>query len=255
MPRKPREFSETNIYHIILRGNDKTDIFYEDQDRYVFLERVEETKKKFNYEIFSYCLMNNHIHMIIRVKNNFLSKAIQSLAVRYSAYFNKKFNRTGHLFQNRFFSKKVENLNYFLTVCKYIHRNPEKANIAKTENYKWSSYKEYVGKEKIINKNVLMHYFGDSIEEFKNYTLINDDKEQLYNFAEFELIKKLSEEDVRNLIIQKFSLKNASDVSLLEKDKRDEILMSLKELKGTSLAQIARITKMTPYYIKNIWEN
>ncbi len=253
MPRKPRKFSETDIYHIILRGNDKSDIFYDDQDRYIFLDIIEETKKKFNYEVYAFCLMTNHIHMIIKVKDDFLSKAIQSLELRYSLYFNKKLNRSGHLFENRFFSKQVENLNYFLTVCKYVHRNPEKANIEKTENYKWSSFAEYNGKERIINKNVLLHYFGNSIDEFKKYTLINDDKEQLYDFSEFELIGRLSEEDVGNIIVQKFELKNASDVSLLEKEKRDEILVSLKELKGTSLAQISRITRVTSYYIKKIW--
>ena len=229
MPRRPRDFSKTDIYHVILRGNDKCDIFYEDQDRYVFLDRVEETKKKFNYEIYTYCLMDNHVHMVIRVKDNFLSKSMQSLEVRYSSYFNKKFNRTGHLFQNRFFSKKVENLNYFLTVCKYIHRNPEKANMEKTENYKWSSYQEYVGKEKIIDKSVLLYYFGDNMEEFEKFTLINDDKEQI-------------------------DLKNASDVSLLEKEKMKEVLKQLKNLQGTSLSQISRVTRITPYYIKKIWE-
>ena len=254
MSKKIREFRETDIYHIILRGNDKSDIFYDSQDRLVFLEKIQETKKKFNYEVYTYSLMDNHVHLIIKVKSDFLSKAIQSLEIRYSAYFNKKFNRCGHLFQNRFFSKKIENLDYFLTVCKYVHRNPEKANMEKTENYKWSSFGEYVGKEKIINKSVLLHYFNDSVEEFKKYTLMNDDKEQLYHFSEFELRDRLSEEEVGNIIAQKFGLENASDVSLLEKEKRDEILIKLKELKGTSMAQIARITKVTPYYVRTIWK-
>ena len=253
MPRKPREFSSTNIYHIILRGNDKSDIFYDTQDRYVFLNIIKETKEKFNCEVYSYCLMSNHIHMIIKVKSNFLSKAIQSLGIKYSAYFNKKFNRRGHLFENRFFSKKVENLNYFLTVCKYVHRNPEKANIERTEVYRWSSYKEYIGTEKIIDSKVLLHYFKDDIEEFKRYTLKNDDKEQLYNFSEFELIKRLSEEEVSNIIVQKFNLKRPSDVSILEKERKDEILINLKELQGSSLAQVSRITKVTEYYIRKIW--
>ena len=253
MPRKLREFSTTNIYHVILKGNDKSDTFYEDQDRYVFLDRIKETKNKFKYKIYAYCLMSNHVHIIIKVKDDFLSKSIQSLEIRYTSYFNKKYNRSGHLFQNRFFSKRIENLNYFLTVCKYIHRNPEKANMERTENYKWSSYKEYIGREKIIDKKVLLHYFNNNIEEFKEYTLKNDDKEQIYNLSEFELIKRLSEEEVANIITQRFDLKNASDISLLESQKRDEILLNLKELQGTTLNQIARITKLTPYYIKKIW--
>ena len=113
---------------------------------------------------------------------------------------------------------------------------------------------ECVGKERLIDKKMLLHYF-DSIDEFKKYTLENDDREQLYNYSEFELITKLSEDEVSNIIKQKFDLKNASDVSLLGKEQMNYIISSLKDLKGTSLAQIARITKVTPYYIKKIWND
>ena len=254
MPRKSREISSTGIYHIIMRGNDRNDIFYDNQDRYVFLNILKETKERFKFEIYSYCLMNNHIHIVFRIKDEFLSKAMQSLEIRYSAYFNKKINRNGHLFQNRFFSKKIENLSYFLTVCKYVHRNPEKAKIDSTENYKWSSFREYIGKEKIINKAVLLHYYEDDIEMFKKYTLDNDDKEQLYNLAEFELKRKLTEEEVAKIIVDKFNLKNVGDIGLMDENQGKEIILSLKELKGTSLAQIARVTRCTEYFIKKIWK-
>ena len=219
-----------------------------------FLNILKETKERFKFEIYSYCLMNNHIHIVFRIKDEFLSKAMQSLEIRYSAYFNKKISRNGHLFQNRFFSKKIENLSYFLTVCKYVHRNPEKAKIDSTENYKWSSFREYIGKEKIINKAVLLHYYEDDIEMFKKYTLDNDDKEQLYNLAEFELKRKLTEEEVARIIVDKFNLKNVGDIGLMDENQGKEIILSLKELKGTSLAQIARVTRCTEYFIKKIWK-
>ena len=253
LARMLREFSETDIYHLILRGNDRSDIFYEDQDRYVFLDKLEETKEKFKFQIYTYCLMNNHIHLNIKVEDEFLSKSMQSLELRYLSYFKKKYNRSGHLFEGRFFSKKIENLDYFLTVTKYIHRNPEKAGMEKTENYKWSSFQEYIGKEKYINKKVLMHYFNNNIEEFKKYTLKNDDKAHIYDYAELELIKKLSDEEVADIIKGKFNLKNARDVSLLPKEEIDIILRSIKNIKGTSIAQISRITKILPYYIRKIW--
>ena len=253
LAKKQREFSSTDMYHIILRGNDKNDIFYDNQDRKMFLKIMEITKEKFKYSIYSYCLMNNHIHMVIKIKDEFLSKALQSLEIRYSAYFNKKTNRTGHLFQNRFFSKKIEDLNYFLTVCKYIHRNPEKANIEKTQNYQWSSFLEYIGKEKYIDKDILMYYFDNDIENFKKYTLQNDDKEQLYNLSEFEIKRNLSEEELIEIIKKKFDLKNASDVSIIQEEEKEKILLSLKELKSTSIAQISRVTKVTEYFIKKLW--
>lgn len=253
MPRKRREFSLTGVYHVIFRGNGKSDIFYDDEDRFVFLDRVKDTMKKYNYEIYSYCLMSNHVHLVIRVKDEILSKSIQNLEVRYSVYFNKKYNRSGHLFQSRFFSQKVENLNYFLTLCKYVHRNPEKAGIEDTGKYRWSSFKEYLNKETIINKKILLHYYNDDIDELKNHTLTNNDLEDIYNYSEYELISKLSDGELSEIISKKFELKNASDISELSKDSRDKIIKDLKEIKGTGITQISRVTRISSYYIKKMW--
>ena len=254
MPRKAREYSSTGIYHIVVRGNDRSDLFYEDQDRYVFLDRLMEVKEKYNFEIYSYCLMSNHIHNIIKIKEEFLSKAMQSLEISYSSYIKKKYNRSGYLFENRFFSKRIESLEYFLTACKYIHRNPEKANIEKTEKYKWSSYHEYVGIEKIINKDILLHYYNNNVNEFREDTLLNDDVEILNKLAEYELFCKLPEDELIKIINKKFELNNPSDISLFEKEKKDYILKKLKQISGTSINQLSRVTKITPYYIKKVWE-
>ena len=179
---------------------------------------------------------------------------MQSLEIRYSAYFNKKINRNGHLFQNRFFSKKIENLSYFLTVCKYVHRNPEKAKIDSTENYKWSSFREYIGKEKIINKAVLLHYYEDDIEMLKKYTLDNDNKEQLYNLAEFEIKRKLTEEEITKIIMEKWGLNNISDILDMSNEKKKDIVKSLKDIKGTNRHQLSRVMRLSDYFIKNVWE-
>ena len=149
MSRPLRTFSNSKIYHIILKGINNQDIFLYDSDKVFFLNQLLFTKNQFNYQIYSYCLMDNHIHLVIRIEDEFLSKAMQSLSIRYSQYFNYKYERTGPFFQNRFKSKNVENLKYFLEVCRYIHRNPEKAKMSKTEDYDWSSYKEYIGNSKI----------------------------------------------------------------------------------------------------------
>lgn len=90
MPRLPREYNEIKVYHVILRGIDKQDIFFEDKDRYKFLEIIKETKIKYDYEVYAYCLMDNHVHIIIYDKTNLLSKIMQSIEISYSIYFNKK---------------------------------------------------------------------------------------------------------------------------------------------------------------------
>lgn len=113
MSRQPRKFSYSQIYHIILKGIDGHDIFYDNNDKNFFLKQILTTKQTFNYIVYSYCLMSNHVHLVIKCKNELLSKAIQSLSIRYVSYFNKKYERTGHLFQGRFKSKSVENQKYF----------------------------------------------------------------------------------------------------------------------------------------------
>ena len=135
MARGLRIFSNSKVYHIILKGIDNQNIFYDDQDRRVFLKDLLITKKDYDYKIYSYCLMSNHVHMVIRIEKEFLSKAMQSLMVRYVHYFNTKYKRVGALVQDRFKSKNIENEKYFLDVCRYVHRNPENAGISKTEEY------------------------------------------------------------------------------------------------------------------------
>ena len=170
MSKYIREFSNSKIYHIIIKGIDESTIFYDDEDRNVFLNKLKVTKKKFKYKILAYCLMNNHVHLVISIENENLSKGIQSLIIRYASYFNRKYDRKGPFVQNRFNSKKVESQRYFLEVCRYVHRTPEKAGIEKTDKYRWSSYHEYIGKEKIIDKRFLMHYLGNDINNFTEYT-------------------------------------------------------------------------------------
>ena len=91
MPRPPRLYSHSKVYHIILKGIDDQDIFYDERDREFFLKQISITKTEFNYMLYSYCLMSNHVHMVIRCPNIFLSKCVQSLLIRYVYYFNKKF--------------------------------------------------------------------------------------------------------------------------------------------------------------------
>lgn len=148
MPRISRQKSTTKVYHVILRGNAKQDIFLDKQDFGKFLKEICNTKEKYQYELYAYCLMTNHVHLILHDKNDNLSKVLQSLTISYSSYWNKKYERVGHLFQNRFLSKNVETAEYLKNLCRYIHQNPVRAGIADIDKYPWSSYQEYTKKVK-----------------------------------------------------------------------------------------------------------
>lgn len=257
MPRKPRKFGKSKTYHIILKGIDNQEIFYDNQDRQVFLKHLLTTKKEYIYNLYAYCLMDNHVHMVIKSENEILSKAMQSLMVRYVQYFNKKYKRIGPLVQSRFKSKNVENQRYFLEVCRYVHRNPENAGFSKTEDYEWSSYKEYIGKEKNVDKNVLLHYFDNDINNFIEYTIKNNKNTEMEEFAEFEVIEKLTDGQVSNFIMKMFDMKEVGEISTYFKNKTKEELkkdiQKIRRIKGTNKTQVARIIRISRWLMDKLW--
>lgn len=94
MPRIQRKLGYTKVYHAIIRGIDKQDIFFESKDYQYFLKILKETKEKYQYDVYAYCLMNNHVHLVIFDKKDEISKIMQTIEIRYSIYFNKKYERT-----------------------------------------------------------------------------------------------------------------------------------------------------------------
>ena len=257
MTKRRRIHSNSKIYHIIIKGIDNQDIFYDDQDRRVFLKKLLLTKEAYDNKIYAYCLMDNHVHMVIRIEKEFLSKAIQTLMIRYVQYFNKKYDRTGTLVQNRFKSKNVENQRYFLEVCRYVHRNPENAGFAKTDQYKWSSYQEYFKKSEIVDKEILLHYFNNDIKEFVNFTNKCDDYENLKEFAEYEIIGKLKDEDVLKIIMKIFDINDVRDVPSFFKNRQREQLEhdihKIKSIKGTNKTQVARLIRRDRKTVEKFW--
>ena len=256
MTRPIREFSNSNLYHIIIKGNNDSLIFYDDIDRNVFLDRINLTKEEFKYKVYAYCLMSNHIHMVIDVSKENLSKAIQSLTIRYVSYFNKKYDRKGTFVQERFKSKNIENQRYFLEVCRYVHRNPEKAGIEKTSQYKWSSYREYVGKEKVIERRTLMYYLNNNIEEFIKYTNKTENIEEIMNYADFELSTQLNDDEVVGIILKKLNLNSISEVTNFFRQKENlKEIKELKDIKKISQRQLSRIIGVNKKIIAKYWKD
>lgn len=157
--RDYKQFGQGGYYHIYNRGNNKQDIFLDEEDRKCFLFRIREAlypeyasgrRKPLpigSFTLLTYCLMPNHFHLLIR--QNLLtpvSEFIKKLCTGYSKYFNKKHDRVGHLFQDQFKAILIPNDSYLMWVSAYIHQNPKVAGLVeKAEEYSWSSYKDYIG--------------------------------------------------------------------------------------------------------------
>lgn len=161
--RTRRKYSPTEMYHIVIRGVNKQNIFFSKEDKIFFLALMYKYSKKLEIKIHAYCLMENHVHFLISAKDKKLSSFMQVLTSVYARFFNKKYDRIGHLFQNRFASEIILDENYYKIVLRYILLNPEKAKICKYSDYKWSSYKQFTRKNSLYTK-LIFSYFKNIVE-------------------------------------------------------------------------------------------
>jgi REP element-mobilizing transposase RayT len=164
MSTKARIWYPNTVYHITARGIRKADIFKENEDfqKYMYLMKNTLEYFKNEYNIVCYCLMDNHIHIMIETKDIHYKYYITRVNSMYAKYFNSKYDYVGNLFQGRYFSGIINNQLHILVVSRYIHLNPVKANMVNVaEEYKWSSYSMYIGekKEKLINSKSVLDYF------------------------------------------------------------------------------------------------
>lgn len=192
-------FSMTNIKrpwvegatcHVTARGNHRNDIFRDEEDFQYYLTVIEEALQyyaHFNYRIVSYCLMDNHVHLMIKTDTKPLWYLISRVHSIYTRYFNKKYNYIGHLFQDRYFSDIIEDDKQMLETSRYIHLNPVRAKMVEVpQEYKWSSYSMLIGEEdeNFIHSSVILNYFK------------NDKRHELYKaFVEAKLKKSFKEEE------------------------------------------------------------
>ncbi|MDD3006753.1 MAG: transposase [Candidatus Pacebacteria bacterium] len=173
---KYKQSAQGAYYHLYNRGNQKKDIFLDEKDYEFYLRKMTEASKKYSFAIISYCLMPNHIHLIVRQDKEYPpAKFISSVHTSYAAVFNKKYKTVGHLFQDRFKQKIIENDDYMRNLIAYVHLNPVKAGICNfPKEYKWSSHMEYAktgiikDSDGLCDRGLIEEYGmkGETFEEF-----------------------------------------------------------------------------------------
>ncbi len=173
MARKPRIHYPGAFYHVMLRGNGGQDIFCSDSDLIRFNLLLQEGVERYQHRIHAFCLMRNHVHLVIQVSQVSLSRIMQNVSFRYTRHFNKHQNRMGHLFQGRYKALLVDSDNYLLELVRYIHCNPIRSGIVgKLDDYPWSSHTAYIGKTVIpwlTIKLVLTQFANNTNKAIKSY--------------------------------------------------------------------------------------
>jgi putative transposase len=241
--RKPREKSSSGIYHIILRGINRQSIFEDEEDRLKFLEVLAKCKEISQCRIFAYCLMDNHVHVLLQEARESISMTIQRVSSSYVIWYNGKHDRCGHLFQERFVSEPVESESYFLTVLRFIHQNPVQAKLANDATaYPWSSYNEYTDHGRLVDTHYALALFADeTADAIRRFVQFSNEPNADVCLEIQDIRVKISDEDLRQMVRQQFGLE-AVKICQETKDKQDEILRAMKSVAGASIRQIARIT-------------
>jgi len=246
MPRRTRIQLRRAFYHIMLRGNYRQNIFQDSDDKLTFYRIMSICSKKYDHKVHVFCLMSNHIHMVIETGDIPISKVMQSISTRYVMYHNKKVQKQGRLFQGRFRSILIQDEAYLLELLFYIHMNPVKANmVASLDHYDWSSHPVYLGAKPLswLTTSYIFKLLQDHVKVEQNF--------YLYFMENWKAMAKKPkychlDENGNLLIEQSMHEKNKSASMLLLNHCQfktiidvvcDTVAVSISDVKGASLAR------------------
>lgn len=249
MPRQARKKSETGIYHVMFRGVNREPIFTDDEDNWKFINILKKYKETSGFELYAYCLMGNHLHLLIKEGKEDLAQSFKRIAGKYVYWFNAKYQRSGHLFQDRFRSEPVEDDTYFLTVLRYIHQNPVKAGMARTvEDYPWSSYQEYLGTPNLTDTAQALSMMDlRALVEFHR----EEGKESCIDIPEER--NRITDEEAQRMMSRLAGVENETEFQALSVEVKSQLLGQLRE-QGVSLRQIEEMTGETKGVIRRVTE-
>ncbi|MBR6380274.1 MAG: transposase [Lachnospiraceae bacterium] len=247
MPRTARKLSNSGYYHVISRGNGKQILFEEDADRHVFLGILKKIRKEEGFDVIAYCLMENHFHLLIRADDG-LDHIMKRINTTYAVYSNSKYDRVGHLFQDRFMSVPVESDAALLSVIRYIHNNPAKAGICAADRYPWSSWNAYVKGSDFVSTDLVLELCG-GLREFLYFSGREDAAGTQH--LEVKESEHLKDRTAQRIIQERLHLKSGTQLQALPRAQRDSALWELKKA-GLSIRQIERLTGVSRGVVQKV---
>lgn len=246
MPRQPRVYSNTSIYHIMVRGINGEKIFSKGFYKSKVLNIIKEIGEELIFYIIAFCVMDNHMHLLVKAEEEELITLMKRLNIKYAMFYNKLESRYGHVFQDRYKSEAVEDEKYYLGALRYIHNNPVKARISNNVlNYNWSSVNDYINqKSDIINE----YYLSEILKLFKNQNdFIKFHDEFDYNVY---VDTKEDENDNIQIIINKtindfVNMYGFTNEKQIKKEQKEELAEILLKRNICSIKEIAYLCKLS----------
>lgn len=250
MPRRPR-IEIAGYYHIVNRGVERRVIFYDKDDFEYFIELLSKGCEQFDIILHNYCLMNNHYHLLIELKEENLSKFMRYLNSTYAIYFNKKYKRTGHLWQGRFKSWYVVNETYLYILMRYIEQNPLKAKMVdKIEHYPYcSSYYFFKPKNipKYLQNSWIIKTYKYNIKDIESFFTLEIDSSDLKELKKASSL--VDAPDIEKKIDEERLIKLFEDSN--NKEERNENIFKAYK-KGHSQYIIAKFTGISQPAVNRI---
>lgn len=250
MARRQRVHYRGAFYHVIARGNNHAFVLQQEQDKKEYLLLVDKYIKKYGARLYAYVIMDNHIHLLIQVGDEPLSKLMQLIQQTYTAYYNRKYKHSGHVFEQRYKAILCDKDAYLLSLIRYIHQNPLRAGICDLD-YLWSSHQEYAkGKKGYCEVDEVLQMLsedkGKAVEGYMCFVSEMDDEikeKKTFEFEPDELIQESVSIDLEKRSIEEV----LSDFERRTGFGQDRMLQkyaspSIQALKGKLIKELVRTT-------------
>ena len=244
MSRGARQVSESGFYHVMMRGCGRQILFEDDGDRLKFLGLLSEMLARSGVVLIAWCLMTNHVHLLVSDEGRTLSEALHDLTAAYAGYFNRKTGHVGAVFGGRFKSVPVESETQLVAAARYIHDNPEKGGICPADEYEWSSFGEYARKPWICDTSVLLGVLGSA----EPLLAPGPDVSERAPYH-FRTGRRVPDEELLDIAHAVLHPRDPGEAKGLETSARSEALRRLSEA-GLSQRQIERLTGVGRYSIQ-----
>lgn len=237
MPRKPRIFSESGYLHLVPKGNAGQDLFEDSEDRHRFLLQLRRCVDETPVSLNAYSLMSNHVHLLVHEEEDRASvRFMQKLCSGYARYYNRRYERTGHLFQSRYHSEPIEDESYLFAAFRYILNNPVSAGLCRAAaDYEWSSYSLYGNPHAFVDSRLFYERIG-SREELDAFLRVPDE----HVFLEYDSTRK-TDDWAREVIRTLLHVSSGKVLQTWSASERDDAIRALVRA-GINCLQLQRLT-------------
>jgi len=244
MARKPRIHYEGALYHVLVRGNNRSYIFRSKDNKEEYKTIISKYKKRYRFKLYAYCIMDNHAHLLIEVEDIPLSKIMQGIQQVFTQYYNRRSGTTGHVFEQRYRSFLCDKDHYLLSLIRYIHQNPVRSKLTGALDYEWSSHREYIGNSQLADVNLPLSLFeSQKNKAIKRYLIFMDE-------TEIKVVESMTKEEdtieVAKNTEERYKITKEALIKIIE----EVTEIKLDKIKGNTKSK--KISDIRKLYIKNL---